>query len=1038
MKKLLFAASAFISSVTSLAQTRIYEQYASSVIAYSTQYNTGTYGAAQIVGKPNRFPACGGDSVWTTSTFNGQREFMVVGFAIPQPVNTVRIYQTKAPGSIDTVYIRNSSNGAWQTIYTATAAAVTCNAETRTGLLEIRIPATAYNVDALRFAVNSPTVDDYQEFDAVGIANFDYMLFQWQQYGSTLLTFSSQYGTTSWSAQQVIGPPNSGLCNDDSRAWCPLSADAQREFIAVSFAYPSKVNRVRIFQQYNVGAVDTIFLREASTGTWHKVFDTTGSIRPCPQQKIIEVNFTRTAYNVDAVRIALNSPATFGWNEIDAIEILSDLPGNAKFTTQNGNWSNTAIWSGGIVPGASDTVVIGHNVIADGNYSIKSMFIAQGGILRLDNAANSLTLGAAGGGKEYLIAQGTLSIINGNLNVNGNVEFQNGSTFSMTNGNITVDGNDGTSAGSVANETHLVEFSASMNNMSFTGGTMTIVDPQFHESGQAITGNYNFGPVTTFRLGNGTSNHPSGNPDGFGGSAPNPGFGHFIMDGNTSVGNRHFSNDDVVIVQGNCTISSGELRPTYTFTVNGNLLNNAIITNHHHFRVDNDVTNNATISTVSGSFSVRNDFINNNGASYIVTGAPYTSVGDDLINNGTFTTSSWLYMADNFGTSANEQTLGGTGSFSIYGLEPHNSHPNGVTLLLPLTIQSLYFSNEPGRLFIGNNDLTVQGVAYGSPDNDAYLVINGSGRLIMQNVTSERLFPVGTTNYTPVSIGNGNGHNFALSVRTGLTNPAVTISVVNREWNFTDLTGGAVNATLKFQWNAVDENAGFSRNSCYAGRYNGTAWNAVSPYAASDGADPYTRTVTNINSFSPFAIGSSGAFGPPLAPLPLHLVNFSAKKCNGNICLQWNTESEMNVSHYEIERSRDAVTFEKITSLAAQNRSSSQYNATDDKLNSKEVVYYRLKGVDIDGKITYSKIVKLNLGKTFTVFISPNPVKDKLHIQGAENFINILILDANGRLLRKMRPTSDNNYDTDFLQPGIYWIQLIGDKESQTHKLLKE
>jgi hypothetical protein len=123
--------------------------------------------------------------------------------------------------------------------------------------------------------------------------------------------------------------------------------------------------------------------------------------------------------------------------------------------------------------------------------------------------------------------------------------------------------------------------------------------------------------------------------------------------------------------------------------------------------------------------------------------------------------------------------------------------------------------------------------------------------------------------------------------------------------------------------------------------------------------------------------------------------------------------------------------------LAAQNKITAQYSTTDRQI-ANGVVYYRLSGVDLDGKSTYSKIVKLDFGRNYTVFVSPNPVKDKLYIQGAENFRTVLILDVNGRLIKQLRVTTDNNYDVGFLQPGMYWIQLTGDKETQTHKLLKE
>jgi hypothetical protein len=1017
MSKGLLAILLLVCSHCLLAQARIYEQYASSVIAYSSQYNTTDYSASQILGSPDRYPQCSGNNVWSASSEDGSRQFIVVGFATPQPVNTVRVYQTRGSGGVDTVYIRNAANGNWQTIYTATAAATNC-AE---ALLEIKIPTTAYNVDAVRIAVNNPAVPEWQEFDAVGIANFDYMTYQWQQYASSVISFSSQYSTNSWSAEKTLGPPDATACSDHSNAWASQSADGQREFLVLRFANPAEVNRVRIFQTYKPGAIDTVYLRNVATGTWNKIFDTTAGEQPCPQRMILEINFTKTTYKVDAMRIALNSPAVPDWNEIDAVELVTNLPGNAKISVQSGNWSNPATWSTNTVPAATDTVIISneHTVTVDGNFSLKSLYLNIGGALTLNNTANSLTLGPTGGGKEYMQVQGTLNLSGGTLNMNGNIEFQSGSTLNMTGGNIVIDGNNGTVAGSVANGTHLMNLQSGMASVTFSGGTITIIDPQHNATGQAITGNYMFGSGSTIRLGNGSSTTGGNNSNGFGGGAPYPTFGNFIMDATTNTGNRHFSNLDAVLVQGNATITSGELRPLYNFRINESLLNNALITNGGSFRVDNDLTNNANISMNNGSFSVGNDFINNAAGSYNVTGNYYTSVGRNLVNNGSFT-SNWLYMASHFNVSSRAQTLGGTGTFNIFGIEPENNHADGVTLLIPLTIQQLYFSNGPGKLFIGNNNLTIQQFTYGTPGNNAYVVINGTGRLIIQNITNtEKIFPVGTTDFTPVSINNGGGHTFSVSLRTGLTNPALNTSVVNREWSINDITGGAVSATLKFQWNAADENAGFDRNNCYVGRYNG-AWQAVSPYAAATGTNPYTRTVTNVTGFSPFA------------------VNFTASKCNSSVCVQWTTTNEVNMSHYEVERSKDGNSFEKIATQRALNASDAQYNVSD-KAALKGISYYRLKTVDNNGLITYSRIAKMSFDKIYTASIYPNPARDKIFIDGLKHYHTIQIADVTGKLLMNQKVVAGmQSVNIETLKPGSYNITLISDNEVQTLKFVKQ
>jgi hypothetical protein len=149
------------------AQTLINEQYASSVIAFSSQYGGGPgYNAIQALGASDVYPNCGDNQyAWTSASPDGQREYLVLGFTIPQPVNTIRIYQNVAPGAVDTVYLRNASTSAWNQVYVATAAGIGPCVQ----LLEIKITTTAYNVDAIRIAINSPVVGYYNEIDAVSL-----------------------------------------------------------------------------------------------------------------------------------------------------------------------------------------------------------------------------------------------------------------------------------------------------------------------------------------------------------------------------------------------------------------------------------------------------------------------------------------------------------------------------------------------------------------------------------------------------------------------------------------------------------------------------------------------------------------------------------------------------------------------------------------------------------------------------------------------------------------------------------------------------
>ncbi|HEY6162967.1 MAG TPA: hypothetical protein VI112_17180, partial [Bacteroidia bacterium] len=167
---------------------------------------------------------------------------------------------------------------------------------------------------------------------------------QTSQYASSVISFSSQWSTTSWAATQTLNAPNTyPSYGDISTSWASASADGQREFLELGFTNPQFVNQVNIWETWNPGAVDTIFLRNSSSGQWVNVWSGTASAAPAAS-RIFTVNFTMTAFQADAIRIGINSPAVGSWNEIDAVQIqqLCGVTVSSTNVLCNGQCNGTA------------------------------------------------------------------------------------------------------------------------------------------------------------------------------------------------------------------------------------------------------------------------------------------------------------------------------------------------------------------------------------------------------------------------------------------------------------------------------------------------------------------------------------------------------------------------------------------------------------------------------------------------------------------------------------------------------------------------
>jgi hypothetical protein len=174
--------------------------------------------------------------------------------------------------------------------------------------------------------------------------------------------------------------------------------------------------------------------------------------------------------------------------------------------------------------------------------------------------------------------------------------------------------------------------------------------------------------------------------------------------------------------------------------------------------------------------------------------------------------------------------------------------------------------------------------------------------------------------------------------------------------------------------------------------------------------------------------------------LPVKFAGFSAKKTVSGVSLTWNVGSEENVNGYEVQKSSDGKNFTKIGFVAASNASS--YSYTDVKPG--DVVYYRIKSVDNDGKYAYSTVVSVK-GQQSTVVLRafPVPTQNQLTIQHstASNNSKIEIVAADGRMVKSVSIASgaqQTNIDISTAKPGIYVIRFVDNTNTETIKIVKQ
>ncbi|HET9747118.1 MAG TPA: hypothetical protein VFP97_15490 [Chitinophagaceae bacterium] len=105
--------------------------------------------------------------------------------------------------------------------------------------------------------------------------------------------------------------------------------------------------------------------------------------------------------------------------------------------------------------------------------------------------------------------------------------------------------------------------------------------------------------------------------------------------------------------------------------------------------------------------------------------------------------------------------------------------------------------------------------------------------------------------------------------------------------------------------------------------------------------------------------------------LPVSLLSFSAKKNYESIELMWVTEAESNISHYELQRSSDGRSFSSLQTIQSRNTLSKMNYSYRDNKPANGIAYYRLKIAEVDGSISYSKIVTVQFATGNSIAVYP-------------------------------------------------------------------
>lgn len=295
---------------------------------------------------------------------------------------------------------------------------------------------------------------------------------------------------------------------------------------------------------------------------------------------------------------------------------------------------------------------------------------------------------------------------------------------------------------------------------------------------------------------------------------------------------------------------------------------------------------------------------------------------------------------------------------------------------------------------------------------------------------------------------------FSLIYSFSLFSQSVTISTTTNCFNPAVTVPFAMNFNGRPAYDVANGNLGGISPVQVTVLWTGTQWQIN----VGGGTPAYFNTTNSPNppdigwqAFAPsFPLGTCGVSDP--APtlsgdvsMPVELTSFRATALTDVIELSWTTASETNNDGFEIERSKDGITWEKIFFEKGKGTTNliNEYRYSD-LSPIIGVNYYRLKQIDLDQKFEYSSIVAIDfLQKKLQTAISPNPFKEEIKIELSKSSAantTIFIYNSLGKKIGSLTFEKDETsqlFDVSFLKNGIYFFQITQGQSTSIHKITK-
>jgi hypothetical protein len=473
-----------------------------------------------------------------------------------------------------------------------------------------------------------------------------------------------------------------------------------------------------------------------------------------------------------------------------------------------------------------------------------------------------------------------------------------------------------------------------------------------------------------------------------------------------------------------------------------------------------------TIVSSADNYTILNNLTVGNGATFNKEDGSTLIFKGNIVNNGTITNGTSGDLGSFTFNNTNEQTISGQ-PLSVTNLEVSKTLGK-LIVSVPITITGKFDVN-------GIIDNSTNLITLGSSAGPGTLVhtggrITGALRRYFANSTgTDYYFPIGNTTSTrgvTINMSQLPGSNEYITAQYKAGTPvSVSGATLYDGLPLTTADGQLIqnfdeegywqidpkqydagidtkNYTISLQMNNISGVNDYTKTRIIkADGPSHVAWSALTHVSATGSNTNFTLTASG-NGFSWFNGGGDNNNNP----LPVELISFNGTCNEGMINLLWQTASEFNSSHFDVEKSTDGETWRVLATIPSAGTSNEllTYQALDNN-GTNGANYYRLRQVDIDGKEKLYDPINVSCVETTAGYFTSYPNPSGNEFQVVVNNKEILgactlnIVDVHGKVIDQrsidMKDGINMFVINETLNPGIYFLNITnGIKSTQVIK----